>query len=81
MRQENLSWDIRGILKLISCPLLVIQGLEDEHASPRHAEDIVESVKGAELWFVPEVGHMLPQDAPQEFNRKLISFLNDRCGQ
>jgi pimeloyl-ACP methyl ester carboxylesterase len=81
VQQDNLSWDMRAILKLISCPLLVVQGLEDEHAFPKHAEDLAESVPVSELWLANEVGHMLPQDAPQEFNRRLIAFLLDQCAQ
>lgn len=80
-RQGNINWDMRGILKLISCPVLVVQGLEDEHASPKHAEDIVDAVTASELWLAPDMGHMLPQDAPQELNRRLLAFLLDRCEQ
>jgi len=78
-RQENLSWDMRNLLNQISCPSLVVQGVGDEHASPKHAQDLADSLANAELWLVPEVGHMLPQDAAQEFNRRLIAFLHERC--
>lgn len=74
-----LAWDMRPILADIRCPVLVVQGLEDEHASPRHAEDIAAAIHGAELWLVPQAGHMLPQDLPEVFNPRLLEFLGRTC--
>jgi pimeloyl-ACP methyl ester carboxylesterase len=71
----NLSWDMRPTLGQITCPTLVIQGLEDEHASPRQAQDIAAAIPNAELWLVPGAGHMLPQDFPEVFNPKMLRFL------
>jgi len=75
MKTEIMDWDIRPLLGSITCPTLVVQGIDDEHATPKHAEDIASAIPGAELWLEPDVGHMLPQDIPEEFNRKVISFL------
>jgi pimeloyl-ACP methyl ester carboxylesterase len=74
-KPEVLDWDISSLLSCITCPTLVIQGIDDEHATPKHAEDIASAIPGAELWLELGVGHMLPQDIPEEFNRKVISFL------
>lgn len=73
---EVLSWDMRPLLQTITCPALVIQGKEDQHAAPQHAVDIAENITGAELWLIPGVGHMVPQDAAREFNRRLVQFLS-----
>ena len=75
MKPEIMDWDIRSLLGSITCPTLVVQGIDDEHATPKHAEDIASAIPGAELWLEPGAGHMLPQDIPEEFNRKVISFL------
>ena len=72
--EENLDWDMRLSLKHITCPVLVVQGSNDEHASPQHACDIAAQIKDAELWLVPGAGHMLPQDNPTEFNDRLLEF-------
>lgn len=72
---KALEWDLRPLLPEISCPALVIQGEKDEHATAQHARDIAASIPGAELWLVPEVAHMLPQDVPDIFNKKLLEFL------
>lgn len=71
----NLSWDMRPVLSGITCPVLVIQGDQDEHASPQHARDIAAAISGAELWLLPGAGHMLPQDSAEHFNPRVIEFL------
>ena len=73
---EALSWDMRPLLANISCPALVIQGEDDEHAKPQHAIDIANSIPDAELWLEPVAGHMLPQDEPEKFNTRLLRFLH-----
>jgi pimeloyl-ACP methyl ester carboxylesterase len=75
VKESNMDWDMRPSLADIRCPVLVVQGLEDEHASPQHAEDLAGAIPGAELWLVPEAGHMLPRDLPEIFNRRLLEFL------
>ena len=72
---SNLTWDMRPILRQIACPTLVIQGWEDEYATPQHARDIAAAISGAELWLVPGANHMLPQDFPEAFNPKMLEFL------
>lgn len=70
-----LDWDMRAKINQISCPTLVIQGLEDEHASPQHARDIAGSIPESDLWLLPGAGHMLPQTHPEEFNYRVLRFL------
>ena len=79
-RQENKTWDMRSELKHITCRSLVVQGLDDEHASPQHARDIAAGIPGAELWLVPGAAHVLPQDKPELFNERLLEFLQ-RAGK
>jgi pimeloyl-ACP methyl ester carboxylesterase len=74
-RIDSLSWDLRPIIKQIRCPVLVVQGEEDEHATPQHAENIADAIPRAELWLIPKTGHMLPQEAANIFNPRLRQFL------
>ena len=74
-KPENLDWNIQALLKRIRCPVLVVQGEEDEHATPKHAEDIARGIERSELWLVPGARHMLPQDIPEIFNIKALSFI------
>ena len=75
-RPENLGWDLRPVLKRIACPTLVVQGLEDEHATPQHARDLAAGIPGAGLWLVPGAHHMFPQEQPEMFNQRLLEFLS-----
>ena len=76
VKPENLIWDMRPLLRQITCPVLVIQGSEDEDASPQHARDIAAGIPGAELWLAPGAGHMLPRQAARDFNHRLVEFLS-----
>jgi pimeloyl-ACP methyl ester carboxylesterase len=72
---RHLNWDMRPIVRGISCPALVIQGEDDEHASPQHARDLAECLERGSLWLIPGVRHMAPQEIPEEFNRRSLEFL------
>ena len=74
LNPANLTWDMRPEINAISCPTLVIQGLEDEHATPQQAQAIADTIPGAELHLIPDTGHMLPQDSVETFNRLVIEF-------
>lgn len=76
-KPESIAWDMRQLLSQIRCPALIVQGEEDEHASPQHAMDIAGSIPGADLWFFPGARHMLPQENATEFNSKILWFLKD----
>ncbi len=81
-RIEHRNWDMRPVLGMIKCPSLIVQGERDEHATPQHARDIADSIYGAELWLIPEAGHMLPQENTSVFNPGLLQFLNQyRAGE
>lgn len=75
-RNESLDWDMRPILGRISCPVLVVQGEDDEHATPQHAKDIATGIPGAELWLIKGARHMLPKENASLFNPNLLRFLN-----
>jgi len=75
VQPRNLGWDMRPQLAGVRCPTLVIQGELDAHATPQHARDLADSVAQGSLWLIPGVGHMAPQDAPDEFNRRVLEFL------
>lgn len=72
------GWDMRPILAGIQCPTLIIQGEEDEHASPQHAIDIYENIPNASLWLVPGINHMVPQEIPETFNARVVEFLRSK---
>jgi len=71
----HLSWDMRPMLGGVRCPTFVIQGELDEYATPQHARDVANGVSDGSLWLIPGVGHMPPQDVPEEFNQRVLEFL------
>jgi pimeloyl-ACP methyl ester carboxylesterase len=74
---QALDWDMRPQLAQITCPALVIQGEEDEHATPQHAREIAANIPNAALWLMPGAKHMLPQEQPELLNPKLLEFLEN----
>jgi pimeloyl-ACP methyl ester carboxylesterase len=80
-RADSLNWDMRPLLNGISCPALIIQGDEDEHATPQHAINLASCIPDADLWLVPHVRHMLPQEAAAEFNTRLLMFLREQSNR
>ena len=76
---EGMDWDMRPLLAGIACPVLVVQGMKDEHATPQHAYDIAAAIPAAELLLLHNARHMLPQEHAAAFNQKLVQFL-ETCG-
>ncbi len=76
---EGVAWDMRPVLAGISCPALVVQGVQDEHATPQHARDIAAAIPGAKLWLLDGARHMLPQEHAAAFNQRLRQFF-ETCG-
>ena len=81
-------WDMRPELAAVNCPVLVVQGLDDEYAMPQHAEDIAAAIEESELALLPDVGHMVPQEAPEqlaslalEFARRVLGSDADAAGE
>jgi pimeloyl-ACP methyl ester carboxylesterase len=81
VQPRHLGWDMRPMLGNVRCPTLVIQGALDEHATPQHARDLAACVADGSLWLIPGVGHMAPQEATDEFNQRVLEFLEPFRGE
>lgn len=56
---EFLSWNIQGYLPKITCPILVLQGEDDEYGTPAQIQGIVGHVSGpAHSKLIPACGHV-----------------------
>lgn len=62
-------------LPLIKAPTLVVWGRNDEVNELKMGEDTAAGTPGARLVVFDGVGHMLPQQAAEEFNRLVLDFL------
>ncbi len=62
-------------LPLIKAPTLVVWGRNDETNELKMGEETAAGIPGARLVVFDGVGHMLPQQAAEEFNRLVLDFL------
>lgn len=75
MRKENLNWEMSEQLKNVVCPTLIIQGCQDEHAEPMHAQEIHKKISNSELVLLEQSAHMVLQDNPERINPIMINFM------
>ena len=62
---EFASWDIRDQLSAISAPALIVQGVNDEYATPAMVRSTAESIGANAEWrLLNGVGHLLHRDDP-----------------
>ncbi|MEE4137726.1 MAG: alpha/beta hydrolase, partial [Desulforhopalus sp.] len=57
LSEEFRQWSLLGLLPLIHCPLLAIQGREDQYGTSRQAEIIAESAPQAQTALLDACGH------------------------
>jgi pimeloyl-ACP methyl ester carboxylesterase len=70
------DWNIERYLPEIRCPVLVLQGADDEYGTPAQVRAIVEGVAGpARAQLVPGVGHTPHRAAADEVLRLTTTFL------
>ena len=69
--------DSRPTLATIDVPTLVIVGEEDSLTPPQDAGELEEGIERARLVRIPNVGHLTPLEAPEEFNSAVLSFLDE----
>ncbi|MET0311041.1 MAG: alpha/beta fold hydrolase [Burkholderiaceae bacterium] len=67
--------DARLHLPHVACPVLVICGEADQLTPPECSGEIAALVPGSELVMLPECGHMLTMEEPDEVNRALAAWL------
>jgi pimeloyl-ACP methyl ester carboxylesterase len=69
------SWNIESYVESIRCPVLVIQGEDDEYATAAQVESIVQSVPGAQGVLLPRCGHSPHSEQPDQTLARIESFL------
>ena len=63
-------------LALIEAPTLIIVGGNDNAAEAATADRQASSIRGAQKVVIGGAGHMVNMDAPAEFNRAMLTFLD-----
>lgn len=67
--------DSRRDLAHIACPTLVLAGEGDQITPPDRAEEVAESIAGAQLVVVPGSGHLSAIERPQQVTRALVRWM------
>lgn len=74
------DWNIEAYLPKIRCPVLAIQGEDDEYATLRQIEVIAENVPGTQLLKLPDCGHTPQRDQELTVLAALVEFVSRASG-
>jgi pimeloyl-ACP methyl ester carboxylesterase len=69
------SWNIEPYLESIRCPVLCIQGEQDEYGTPAQVEAIKARVPGTEIVMLPNCKHSPHRDQPEATLEKMSEFV------
>jgi pimeloyl-ACP methyl ester carboxylesterase len=65
---------LRRRLHMIESPTLLVWGSEDRMVSPSHGEMLAGEIRGARLEVIPEAGHAVAIEKPEELARRIVTF-------
>ncbi len=69
------QWNIEALLPLITCPLLAIQGVNDEYGTMAQIDGITHAVLHAQLIKLENCGHSPHRDQPQSVVNAVAKFI------
>jgi pimeloyl-ACP methyl ester carboxylesterase len=69
------SWNIESCLDLIKCPVLVIQGRDDEYATVQQLDAIRKRIPSAQLLLLSSCGHSPHRDQPDAIMESIAQFI------
>lgn len=73
------QWNIEGLLGQIQCPVLAIQGADDEYGTLDQIKGIQRHASQTRLCIIPDCGHSPHRDASDTVIRELGSLLHTFC--
>ncbi len=69
------SWDVRAMLAAVSCPALVVQGIDDEYGTPEQAWSTAAAIgENATCTLLPGIGHLLHHKIPD----RVVALIADQ---
>jgi pimeloyl-ACP methyl ester carboxylesterase len=71
--------DLQPVLPAITCPTLVVGGLNDQLTPPECSRELADGIPGARLHLLPECGHMLTWEQPEAVTALLLDWLAGFC--
>ena len=69
------AWSIESEIPSITCPVLAVQGLDDEYGTLEQIRGIARRLPHTELLELPACGHSPHRDQPAALERALVDFL------
>lgn len=77
LSEEFRAWDVRDGLDRIECPVLVVQGEDDEYGTLAQVREIESRVPGARSVVLDRCGHAPHRDRPEATFEAIRDFLRD----
>ncbi len=74
------AWNIEDCLPRIRCPLLVVQGEDDEYGTMAQVGAIARLVPRSRLLMLPACGHSPHRDQPAALTAAIVAFLREQHG-
>jgi len=72
------QWSIEAELDAIACPVLAVQGVDDEYGTLQQIRGIASRVPGAQRLELPDCAHSPHKDQPQQVIDATVSFITTR---
>jgi pimeloyl-ACP methyl ester carboxylesterase len=69
------AWNIEDQLPLISCPVLAVQGADDEYGTPEQIRGIQRKAAQTRLLIFPKCGHSPHKDQPEALIQEAAQFI------
>lgn len=69
------GFDIMDRVGTIKVPTLVVCGSDDLLTPPKYGRFLAEKIEGARIEIIADAGHMVMIEKPDEFNRRVMDFL------
>jgi pimeloyl-ACP methyl ester carboxylesterase len=70
------SWNIESCLESIRCPVLVIQGEDDEYGTVRQIQAIQARIPAAQVALLPQCKHAPHRDQTEATLERMLAFVN-----
>jgi pimeloyl-ACP methyl ester carboxylesterase len=68
------TMDLREGIARIGVPTTIVVGSRDRLTTPKLADELAEAIPGAHLVTLPDRGHQLPLEAPDEVTAEILAL-------
>jgi pimeloyl-ACP methyl ester carboxylesterase len=80
LTESHARWNIVASVRGVRCPLLAIQGAQDEFGTLAQVDAILREAPQGERWVVPGAGHTPHSQAEPEFVERVADFIAKHGG-